>query len=159
MNILDWVIVVWLVIAFLLGARLGLIYRIGHIIGLVVGIWLAFTYGMTVASWLGDSWGIRIAVVLFLIAGVAELGGLVATLLDKAFKIVSWLPFLKLANGIIGGIVSLLTHLVLLGIVLSFALTLPVDEQWLLAIEQSTLGPWLVIVGTTVTNFIPWFNA
>lgn len=159
MTILDWVIIVWLVIAFLLGAKLGLIYRIGHLIGLVVGTWLAFTYGMTVASWLGDSWGIRIAVVLLLIAGVAELGGLVATVLDKAFKIVSWLPFLKLANRMIGGVVALLTHAVLLGVVLSFALTLALDEQWKLAIEQSTLGPWLVMIGTMVSTFIPWFNA
>ena len=104
MNILDWVIIAWLVIAFLLGARLGLIYRIGHIIGLVVGTWLTFTYGMTVAGWLGDSWGIRIAVVLFdCWGGWIRRSGSYA--LDKAFKIVSWLPFLKLANGIVGGIV------------------------------------------------------
>ena len=78
MNVLDWIILGWLLIAFLSGARFGLIYRIGHIVGLLLGIYLAFSYGDEIASWFGHGLYTKITVILVMLGVISMLGGLVA---------------------------------------------------------------------------------
>jgi uncharacterized membrane protein required for colicin V production len=159
MNILDWVLLGWLLLAFLSGARFGLVYRIGHIVGLILGIYLAFSYGLTIAGWFGDGLYTKITVVLVLITAISALGGLVALIFDKFFRLFSWIPGLKSLNSILGGLLGLLTSAVTLSIVLAVANALPLPEQWALMIQQSLVGSWLAMFGSWVSNYIPYFNA
>ncbi len=160
MNILDWAIVIWLVVAFLSGAKLGLVYRIGHFVGLVVGIWLAFTYGGEIVAWFGGGIYTTITVVLVLISGVSALGGILAKTLDKVFGIFSWIPFLRTANAILGGILSLIINIVVLSIMFGLAITLFTadDTQYILMVEQSMFYPWFMPISELIVPMIPWFS-
>lgn len=159
MNVLDWIILGWLLIAFLSGARFGLIYRIGHIVGLLLGIYLAFSYGDEIASWFGHGLYTKITVILVMLGVISMLGGLVALIFDKFFRLFSWIPGLKALNSILGGVLGLLTNAIILCIVLAVANALPLPEQWALMIQQSVIGSWLVLLGSWISNFIPYFDA
>lgn len=160
MNILDWVIIAWLVIAFLSGAKLGLVYRVGHLVGLIVGIWLAFTFGGQIIEFFGGGIGMTITVVLILISGVSAIGGILAKTLDKAFGIFSWIPFLRTANSILGGVLSLLINIVILSVMFALAINLlsADDTKYILMIEQSQFYPWFMPLSQLIVPMIPWFR-
>lgn len=160
MNILDWIIIAWLVIAFLSGAKLGLVYRIGHLVGLVVGVWLAFTYGGSIVEFFGGGIYTTITVILVLISGVSALGGLLAKTLDKFFGILSWIPFIKTANSILGGILSLIINIIILSIIFGLAVTLfsADDAQYILMVEQSVFYPYFMPLSEVIVPMIPWFS-
>ena len=160
MNILDWVIIAWLVIAFLSGAKLGLVYRIGHLVGLIVGIWLAFNYSDEIIKFFGGGVTTTITVVLALISGVSALGGILAKTLDRTFGLFSWIPFLRAANSILGGILSVLINVLVLSIMFGLAnLLLSADDaQYILMIEQSVFYPYFMPVADIVIPLIPWFG-
>jgi len=155
MNILDWIIIAWLVIAFIVGVRLGLIYRIGHIIGLALGVQLALKYYSVIAAWFGSSVWNQVIIFLLIVVAVGELAGIVALLLDKIFKLFSWIPFLKSANALLGGIVAVLNHVVLISICVYFATTLSLNVIVTQTIAESQLGSWALITGAWLAKFTP----
>ncbi|EKD76313.1 MAG: hypothetical protein ACD_43C00156G0003 [uncultured bacterium] len=156
MNILDWVIIGWLAIAFFTGARLGLVYRVGHIVGLGLGVYLAVEYYDVVAGWVGDSITANITAFIVLFVGVAELAGIAAVLLDKFFHILSWVPFLKTANVILGGLLSALTHCAIISVIIFFSTTQVINTVFVQTINESTLGPIAAEIGSTIAVFIPF---
>lgn len=157
MNILDWVILGWLAIAFITGARLGLVYRIGHIVGLGLGVYLAVEYYAVVAGWVGDSLTANIIAFIILFVGVAELAGLAAVLLDKFFHILSWIPLLKTANVILGGLLSVLTNCAIISLIIYFCTTYVISSVFVQTVNESTLGPIVRAIGSGLAVFIPFF--
>ena len=159
MNILDWVIIAWLVISFLSGAKLGLVYRVGHLVGLIVGVWLAFTYGGRIIDFLGGGFSTTISVMLALISGVSALGGILAKVLDKVFGIFSWIPFLRSANSILGGVLSLLISILVLSIIIRYSMyLLATNKEYLLMVEQSYFYPYFEPIADIIIPMIPWFG-
>lgn len=156
MNILDWIILVWLAIAFISGARLGLVYRIGHIVGLILGIYLAVNYYDVVAGWIGNSVTANIFAFIVVFIGVAELAGLVALVLDKFFHVLSWIPFLKAANLLLGGLLSMATHVVIVSLVVYVCTTQIVSPMFTQTVNESTLGPIAEAIGSGIAVFIPF---
>jgi uncharacterized membrane protein required for colicin V production len=156
MNLLDWIILAWLVIAFISGARLGLVYRLGHIVGLGVGIYLAVEYYDVIANLIGDSVGAHITTFIALFVGVAELAGLAALLLDKFLHILSWIPFLKTANVLLGGLLSTGTHIIMLSLIIYVCSTQIVSDLVVQTIAESTLGPVAKAIGSGLAVFIPF---
>lgn len=155
MNILDWIIIVWLVLAFIIGARLGLVYRIGHLIGLVLGVELALHYYSTIASWFGTSIWSQVSVFLAIVVVVAELSGLVALLLDKVFKLFSWIPLLKSANALLGGVASVITNAAIISVCVYFASTLALNAMITETVAESRFGSWALIAGAWLAKAIP----
>jgi len=155
MNILDWVIIGWLAIAFITGARLGLVYRVGHIVGLGLGVYLAVEYYDVVAGWVGDSITANITAFIILFVGVAELAGIAAVLLDKFFHILSWIPFLKTANIVLGGLLSALTHCAIISVIVYFCMTQVINPVLMQTVNESTLGPMANDIGFGLAVFIP----
>lgn len=156
MNVLDWIIIIWLVIAFLTGARLGLVYRLGHAVGFVVGLWLAIQYQDSLAAWFGGGPFSRITTFVSIMVAVAEASGFVALLLDKFFRIFSWLPFVKSANALLGGAIGVIGHAAIISVALYFAsqyVTAPVFVQ---TVGESTLGSWCFTFGSWLATFIPY---
>lgn len=156
MNLLDWIIIVWLVIAFISGARLGLVYRIGHILGLGLGIYLAVEYYNVVASWLGDSITANIIAFIVLFVGIAELAGLAALLLDKFFHVLSWIPLLKTANVVLGGLLSVATHVIVLSLIIYVCTDQIISPVLTQTVDESTLGPIAEVIGTSLAVFMPF---
>lgn len=74
MNILDIILLIFLLWAIYSGFKDGIVVQLGGLAGLFIGIYLASRYGTTVGHWLGidDQWvtiaGFVIIVVLVLVA-------------------------------------------------------------------------------------------
>lgn len=156
MNLLDWVMLGWLIIAFISGARLGLVYRLGHILGLVAGIYLAVEYYELVAGWVGNSVTANIFAFIILFVGIAELAGLVALVLDKFFHVLSWIPFLKTANVLLGGLLGLATHVVIVSLIVYICTTQMSSAVFTQTVNESTLGPLAQTVGSGLAVFLPF---
>lgn len=156
MNLLDWIIIGWLVIAFLSGARLGLVYRIGHLVGFIGGLWLAVHYQDVLAQWFGGGLAWRIGSFMTILVVVSELAGLFALLLDKFFRIFSWIPLLKSANALLGGALSVIGNAVIISVVLYFANHYAISSVFRQTVGESTLAALLLAFGSWLALFIPF---
>lgn len=114
MNVLDIILIIFLLWAIYRGFKDGIVVQLGGLAGLFLGIYLAFRYGTALGLWLGigEKWatvaGFAIIVVLVLVAiavlgrllrGLFELAGL--SVLDKAGGIIVSLVKMGLILGLI----------------------------------------------------------
>ncbi len=155
MNLLDWIIIIWLIIAFLLGARLGLVYRIGHLLGFGFGLWLAGRYVPMIASWFNGGVVWRVVLFIFVLVVVAEVAGVVAVTANKFFHIFAFLPFAKTTNALLGGVTGLVGHSLIISAALAVARRFIDTPLFTQTIIDSTLGNLLALVGDWLTIFLP----
>ncbi len=108
MNWLSIIIFVWLALSFWSGLKTGFVYKAGTVIGFIAGLWFASRWTPGIAYFFGGG-PITIAVVFLIILSLlSKLFGLGAWTLDKVFKILTIIPFLKTFNRIFGGMLSIL---------------------------------------------------
>ncbi len=155
MNLLDWIIIVWLALAFVVGIQAGLIYRLGHLIGLMVGIYLAGKYYDVVAGWFGSSPWSKFIVFQFILSGISMLGGYAAVLFNKVFSFVSWMPFLKTANRFLGGVFGVLTQAMIISVVLYFVSKINISIVVTQTVQESQLADIFLLLGRVVAVLLP----
>jgi membrane protein required for colicin V production len=128
---MSWLTTNWLDVALLLfmagfvfyGLFFGLIKTVGSLAGVVVGAWAAsrlylLFFGFAKSLAFGhDDWG---KVVSFIICFVIinRLIGLIFALIDRAFNLISIIPFLKTINRLGGAILGFLEGGLVLGLML-----------------------------------------
>ena len=160
MTILDWVLVILLVLAFLGGFKRGLISTLGGIIGLVVGAVLAGQFYDVVAGWLsGFGWlseaTLNIVAFIVILLAVASLVSIIFGIIGKIFKIIQLIPFLGLINRFGGAILGLVEEAILLGIALNVAARffegMPAGDY----IALSAVAVFLVWVGGLLIPLLP----
>ncbi len=105
------------------GFAMGLIRSIGALVGLGLGAWLAGHYFMPVADRLAPFIGgndsiARIISFLLIFIIINRLAVLVFHLIDKAFNILSVIPFLKSLNRIGGVILGAIEGFLTLGLII-----------------------------------------
>ena len=160
MNIVDLVILVALGAFVLAGFWLGLIHMLGAIVGLFVGIYLAGHYygwlaGLA-APFLGGNLNLaRLLAFIFIFVLVTRLFGLVLYLIDKVFKFVAIIPFLKTFNRLLGAVFGLLEGTLALGIALYFAGKFPVGAAFELLLRGSQLARPLNLIGALLSPLLP----
>jgi len=146
------IILIGIIIVFVVsGFVFGLIQGIGAIIGLAVGFWAAINYfgglgDVLTPIFLGHSvWAHIIAFILiFILAN--RLVGLVFWLIDRAFKIISIIPFLKSVNRLGGAVLGLIEGILVCGLILGFVLGYFGEVSWIKDnLAVSPVGQWLVI--------------
>ncbi|MFA5995276.1 MAG: CvpA family protein [Patescibacteria group bacterium] len=155
MNILDWIIIIWLGIAFITGVKLGLVYRLGHLIGLGLGIYLAGKYYGDIAPWFGSSPWSKLIVFQFLLIGVSMIGGYVAMLLNKVFNFVSWIPLLKSANRILGGVFGVITNAIIISVALFFLSRISISPVLTQTLMESKLTALILPLGEMISILLP----
>jgi len=133
---MNWFIGIWLVLAFIIGWKKGLVMALFGLAGWLIGLFLAFKCSAQLGSWLAERsgetgpWIPAISFFLILI-GV----GIAVRLLGKLVEGALQLAMLGWLNRLIGGIIySLLALLLLLG-VLHFLIS------WEM-VEPLKNGPW-----------------
>ncbi len=106
MTLLDIGILIWLAVSLISGLKMGFIYKSGTCIGFLIGLVLASRWTPFLAQeW--DAGPVFTAVIFLILLGlISKLFGLVAIAVNKLFKIVALLPFLKTFNRVFGGIIS-----------------------------------------------------
>ena len=113
--ILDIILFVSLVYALYNGFRKGIVAQLGGIVGIVLGVWLAFRYSDRFGAWLGLDPEIAyyIAFIIIVVAAVILIG-LVGWAIGKLFNMVG----LGLINRAGGVVLSLAKTVLILGVLL-----------------------------------------
>lgn len=159
MSILDIILILILFAFSFFGFWAGFLQSLGSLIGVGIGAYVGGRYYPEVASWLSryiKNEQIGSVVSFALIFGVVnKLTGLVFYLIDRIFKIVSLLPFLKTFNRIFGAILGSVEGIFALGLVLYFLARFPISETFTSAMQNSQVAQWLVRVGNVFVPLLP----
>src|SRR6056297_1995577 len=162
MTIFDLVLLfLWAGFVFY-GFFFGLIRTLGSLLGIIVGAWLASVFYLDffnlIKPWCFglDNLGKIIAfLILFLI--ITKLVSILVSIVDRAFDIISIIPFLKTINRMTGAILGFFEGAVVLGLLL-YALAL-------LSSFSGTVGGWLVnsqvtiFLIKTISTIIPFLES
>lgn len=141
MTIFDFILLfVWAGFLFY-GLFFGFIRTLGSLLGVIIGAWLAGLLYLDIFN-LVEPWffgldnlgKIIVFLVLFLI--IVKLVSLAVSVADRAFDIISIIPFLKTINRLLGGILGFFEGVVVLGLAL-YGLAL-------VSSFSGTVGGWLV---------------
>jgi uncharacterized membrane protein required for colicin V production len=127
------------------GLYYGFIRTIGSLIGLVGGI----ISGVFVLRWLDSIWSISdhpiLQIILFLlISGViSQLIGWIFELIDRAYKLLTIIPFLSGINKLLGGIVGVIEAFIIISGIIYYAQTYLGEGILKTAILDSQITIWL----------------
>ncbi len=160
MNVVDLVILGALAAFVLAGFWLGLIHMVGAIIGLFVGIYLAGHYyawlAAIVAPFLGNNLALaKVLAFIFILVLVERLFGLLLYVVDRIFKFVAIIPFLKTFNRLLGAVFGLLEGTLLLGVALYFAGKVSLGGTLELLLRGSQLAKPLNLIGALLSPLLP----
>ncbi|PKL72406.1 hypothetical protein CVV26_01940 [Candidatus Kuenenbacteria bacterium HGW-Kuenenbacteria-1] len=155
MSLIDVIIIIVLLLFLIAGFRLGFIRSIGALIGFIVGIFVATFYYDVLANlflplFLGNLKIAQIISFIFILVLASSLVGFIFHIIDRVFKIVAIVPFLKTFNNFIGGIFSLIEGVLILGIILY--LFGSYFQQFLI---NSTIAPILIKMAGILIPFLP----
>lgn len=157
MNQIDIVITIALLFFFFSGIALGFISAVGSLMGVIAGGLLASQYYLGFSHWLafiGAGWA-KLVAFLFIFFLVNRLVGLVFYFINKIFKIISIIPFLKTFNRLLGGILGLLEGIFFVGVGLYIASRVDLGFDIRLMLNHSTLAPILVKIAGLLIFIIP----
>jgi len=156
------VILLLIVFAFvLLGFVFGLIKTIGSLVGLVAGTWLAGHYFQPLAEWLapiiGGNEAIgRVVAFLIIFTIINRLVVFIFHLLDRAFGLLSFIPFAKLINRLGGLLLGLAEGVLTLGVMI-YVLSKFLSESDFIknTIGDSQVAHYLVFVAKWLIWLLP----
>lgn len=160
MTLFDVILIVLLAGFVFYGLFFGLIQTLGGLFGVLAGTlvagWLHSPIGEAIAPlfW-GNAMLAKIIAFIVIFILVNRLAGFVFYLLDKAFKILRIIPFLKSINSILGGIVGFIEGAFLLGGILYIAARYPVIDWLNNAMVGSDIARYLTIVFKLIAPLLP----
>lgn len=160
MNLLDWIIIIYIAGSVLNGLKQGLVRMAGSIVGLVIGVVLAGQWYEVLGSWLSafvfSNPMVADVVAFFLIVSlVTRAVGIVAAILDNVVKFVSIIPGIAAVNKLAGGALGLLEGVLIVGVTLYFAQKFDVGPAWRDTLVNSALVPFLTGVSQVVVPLLP----
>jgi uncharacterized protein YkwD len=142
---LDFVLGLLLAGLLVRGWTRGFVREILDLVGLILGVWIAFRLSAPLGEFLSDRFGVAPEVaaigggiVLFVLFGVAM--AIAARYLSKVMN----LPGLTMINRAGGAAVALGWGVVIVLVVINLALVMPLPESWDQAIEDSTVAQAIV---------------
>jgi membrane protein required for colicin V production len=163
MSIFDVILVIILSGFVFYGLFFGLIRTFGTFLGVIVGAVIASRFYLPIASWLEpfffgyNNLG-KVIVFILVFSLVNRLVGFAFYLLDRAFNILSIIPFLKTINRLGGLALGFLTGSLALGLVLYVASKYSILESffghWL---QNSEVAPFLIKFASLLLPLLPEF--
>lgn len=158
MTLLDYVILGILFIFVWLGFWSGFIRTLGSIVGLFLGVAIASHYYEKFADFFkffllaGMS---QFSAFILIIIAVSKLTGIVFWIIDKLFRIVAIIPFLKTFNRLLGAILGFAEGVLVVGVALFFASKIPVFPAFAEAIAKSNLSEPLIFAAKIFLPLLP----
>ena len=161
MPIIDVILLLFLAAFVFWGFSSGLINMVGHILGLIIGFYLAGHYYLVAYGWIDwlflghDNVGKIVAFILVLTL-VARIIGFIFVLIEKAFNILAIIPFLKSINRLAGALLGLIGGILILSFILyiigKYAI---LDTLFAQDLIQSQLAPKIVALANYFTPLLP----
>ncbi|HOZ55838.1 MAG: Colicin V production protein [Parcubacteria group bacterium ADurb.Bin316] len=161
MSIFDVVLLISLAGFVFYGLFFGLIRTFGTFTGVLVGAFLASRFYLSVAEWLDafffgyNNLG-KVLVFILLFSLFNRLTGFVFYLLDRAFNIISIIPFLKTFNRLGGAILGFITGSLILGLILYVASRYALIGYWFGDnLVDSKVAPFLLKMANLLLPLLP----
>ncbi len=149
MTILDLLLILSVFAFVLAGLWFGFVHALGAVVGMVLSVLVAGRYydaWGTAASgiFLGNVNLSRTIMFLVLMILVNRLIGILFWLIEKLFKIVSVIPFMKTFNAILGGVLGFVEGVLVVGGALYIAARYPISAHFASSLTASNVGLWLL---------------
>lgn len=150
-SIIDLIMVLVLVVGAINGFRKGVLSQVGLVMGVVVGVWLAFHIGSQVSEWIGIKMSDLVAYILVFVVAIVAMW-LLTKLLDGVLKSVG----LGIYNRLCGAAVSLVLSSMILSLAFGFfekcnnALKMVEPE----VLEESVIAPVVTAVADVVFPYL-----
>lgn len=150
-SIIDLIMVLVLVVGAINGFRKGVLSQVGLVMGVVVGVWLAFHIGSQVSEWIGVKMSDLVAYILVFVVAIVAMW-LLTKLLDGVLKSVG----LGIYNRLCGAAVSLVLSSMILSLAFGFfekcnnALKMVEPE----VLEESVVAPVVTAVADVVFPYL-----
>ncbi len=159
MGFIDIILLVIVGAFVLFGLFFGLIHTLGSLIGAIIGIALASRFvEPTVEMFgflVGDGSAGRIIVFIILFIIVSRLVGLVFWVLEKVFGFVSFIPFAKSLNRLLGGIFGFIEGVIVVGVILFYSMQVLPEDTLLTLLEGSSVANYLVAAVSALQVLFP----
>ena len=149
MTFFDLILILGVFAFVLAGLWYGFIHALGGLVGLVLSVLVAGRYydswGQAVAGvFFGNENLARVVMFVLLMILVNRLIGLVFWIVEKIFKIVAVIPFLKTFNALLGGLLGFIEGIVVVGGALFIAARYPISASFGSVLAASHVGIWLL---------------
>lgn len=161
MTLVDIILLIILSGFVLFGLWFGLIHTLGALVGTLAGAYVASHYFSPIAEFLGGKFGgslpiWKIIVFIFIFTIINRLVGLLFYILEKIFKLISIIPFLKTVNRLAGAVLGFAEGVLVLGLTLHVAGVIPVSAGFISRIiEPSVVAKWLIGVARVLLPLLP----
>jgi uncharacterized membrane protein required for colicin V production len=153
----DLILILILFGFFWFGFWYGLIYSVGTIFGIMAGAFAAGNYYLTVAGNLSENPSnfSKVIVFIFIFVIVNKIIGLLFWLVDKIFHVLTFIPFLKTINRLLGGFFGLIEGALTLGIIVYIYTKYPFSAWLNYQLVRSVIAPWLLRIIVILQPFWP----
>lgn len=160
-TLVDVILIIAVAGFVMLGFFMGLISAIGALVGVIVGTWAASSYFLPVAEFIkpyilgyeGVAKTVAFMAIFFI---VNRLAALIFWFANKAFNLVSIIPFLKPINRFGGAVLGLFEGVIVMGTAVFITVKFVTNIDWLLgSLNGSKVAHFLVLITQFLSNFIP----
>lgn len=160
MTLLDVILLLVLFGFVFFGFWTGLIHALGGLVGVVAGAVVASRVFEPLAQkwdfFFGGNTNLaRIVIFLIIFVVVNRLAGLGFWIIEKAFKIISFIPFLKTINRLGGAIFGAIEGVLVIGVTLYVAAKFPLGDNFVKALQSSDVAKKLIETSGVLTPLLP----
>ena len=160
-SFIDVVFLIFLSGFIFYGFFFGLIRTLGSLLGAAAGFWAASHFYLQAFAYVRkfffgyDAAG-KIIIFLLLFSIASKLVILGFAIVDRAFGIISIVPFLKTINRLAGAILGLALGILLLSFLVHLFLAYPIIGQWLLRmLKNSKILPYINRLNAVIYPLLP----
>jgi membrane protein required for colicin V production len=162
MLVIDYILLAILAYFTLWGFKKGLIRTVGGVVGLIGAVVLASRYFQHFADIIAPIIGFennmnlaRMISFVVLLLGVNYAVSIIVALVEKLYKSIAVIPFMKLGNRLLGAAMGLFQASVLVGLVLYFAARFPFGSIVESFFEDSKVAPIVLEIAGIIQPLLP----
>lgn len=161
-TVFDLILVLVLFFFTFSGFMFGAIQTIGSLAGTIVGIIVAGRYfdvlsGKISPTPIGNPNLAKVLAFALLFVVSSKAVSLVFWIVNKVYKLLSFIPFLKSINRLAGGFLGLAEGVIIVGVALVLFKQYPFADFLLPSIDTSPIAQWLLWVGGQLVPLLPSF--
>ncbi|NCN07562.1 CvpA family protein [Candidatus Falkowbacteria bacterium] len=159
-TLVDVILVVLVAGFVMLGFIMGLIAVIGSLVGIIIGTWVASSYFLTLSGFinpylLGHEGIAKTITFMAIFLVVNRLIALIFWFVNKAFNLISIIPFFKSINRFGGAILGFFEGIIITGMTVFIMAKFITSVPWLVnSLNDSKVAHLLVLVTQLLSNFI-----
>jgi len=154
MNILDYILLGFILLFSIAGLRKGFLQSLGSIIGIIIGALVASRVYPLAAHWFGDSNTANLMAFVIIFGLIVKVVSLIFWLFGKIFQIITILPFVATFDKLLGFILGIVKAIFIGAIVMNICLKFPINYWMIEQLSGSIIAKTLFDISAI---FVPLF--